>query len=125
MKRIFVMIASAFLIQACGGNSAKNNDAKDDITSDPVYQKGVALVGKNKCLTCHAINETITGPPYAEIGKKYLNMPDTIVGHLARKIITGGNGVWGQIYMTPHPDLSKEDAEAMVRYILLLGKKAK
>ena len=49
-------------------------------------------------------------------------MLDTIVSHLAGKIITGGSGVWGPALMTPHPTVSKEDAEAMVRYILLLKK---
>jgi cytochrome c len=111
------------LLAACGGGNSKGTKASgDDLSANPVYQKGVALVGKNKCLTCHAINETITGPPYAEIAKRYRGMSDTIVPHLARKIITGGNGVWGQIFMIPHPDLKQEDAEAMVKYILLLGK---
>lgn len=124
MKGIGVAISMAVLLIACGGNSKKSTEVSNDITSDPVYQKGVSLVAKNKCLTCHAIHETITGPPYAEIGKKYKDLPDTIVGHLADKIIKGGNGVWGQIFMIPHPDLPKADAEEMVRYILLLGKKA-
>ena len=110
-----------FIILSCGNK--KDSKEAEDITQNPDYQKGVTLVTKNKCLTCHSINETVTGPPYSEIAKKYAGMPDTIVAHLARKIITGGNGVWGQIlFMTPHPDLSKEDAETMVRYILLLGK---
>jgi cytochrome c len=125
MDRKFFSLALSVLLLSCGGgnNAGGGNTSKDDISNNPVYQKGVALVGKNKCLTCHAINETITGPPYAEVANKYKDEPDSIVGHLARKIISGGNGVWGQVYMIPHPDLKMEDAEAMVRYILLLGKK--
>ena len=79
-------------------------------------------MAKNKCLTCHAIDDKVTGPPYREVANKYANYPDTIVAHLAHKIITGGNGVWGEVFMTPHPDLSREDAEAMVKYIRLLKK---
>ncbi len=41
---------------------------------------------------------------------------------LAAKIIKGGSGVWGQVPMTPHPNLSVADAEQMVKYILLLKK---
>jgi cytochrome c len=39
---------------------------------------------------------------------------------LAEKIIKGGQGVWGQIPMTPHPDVKQEDAEKMARYVLSL-----
>jgi cytochrome c len=41
---------------------------------------------------------------------------------LAAKIISGGKGNWGNISMTPHPELSMDDAKAMVQYILLLKK---
>jgi cytochrome c len=123
MSRIYLCVALSTLLLSCGNNKNGGAAGTNDITDDPVYKKGVALVGKNKCLTCHAINETITGPAYSEIGKKYMNEPDTIIAHLAKKVIAGGNGVWGQVFMIPHPDLSQEDAEAMVKYILLLGKK--
>ena len=41
---------------------------------------------------------------------------------LSEKIIKGGSGVWGAIPMTPHPAVKQEDAEAMVKYVLLLKK---
>ena len=41
---------------------------------------------------------------------------------LAEKVIKGGSGVWGAVPMTPHPQISQEDAEAMVKYVLLLKK---
>jgi cytochrome c len=37
---------------------------------------------------------------------------------LAEKIIKGGQGNWGEIPMAGHPNVSQEDAEAMVKYIL-------
>lgn len=124
MMRLISFFVLFFIILSCGNGCGNKKESKEveDITQNPDYQKGLTLVAKNKCLTCHSINEVVTGPPYSEIAKKYAGMPDTIVSHLARKIISGGSGVWGQIFMTPHPDLSKEDAETMVRYILLLGK---
>ena len=73
-------------------------------------------------MTCHQIDEKLTGPPYREVANKYAGMSDTIVTHLAKKVLTGGNGVWGEIFMTPHPDVSQADAETMVKYILLLKK---
>ncbi|MEO7923797.1 MAG: c-type cytochrome [Chitinophagaceae bacterium] len=124
MKKIIIACFAALALISCNSSSSKDekSDKSADITQDPDYQKGLALVAKNKCLTCHAIDETITGPPYREVAKKYADLPDTILSHLAGKIISGGNGVWGEIFMTPHPDVSKEDAETMVKYILLLKK---
>jgi cytochrome c len=41
---------------------------------------------------------------------------------LAEKIIKGGKGNWGDVMMTPHANVSQEDAEAMVKYIFTLKK---
>jgi cytochrome c len=124
MKKLMMLCLVTGALAACNSNSSSEKTEKTtvDVSQNPDYQKGLALVAKNKCLTCHAIDETVTGPPYREVAKKYASYPDTIVSHLAGKIISGGNGVWGEVSMIPHPDVSKEDAEAMVRYILLLKK---
>ncbi|HWC53873.1 MAG TPA: c-type cytochrome [Chitinophagaceae bacterium] len=126
MKKIVLPIIALALLTACGSNDAKEKgettDNTNDITQNPDYQKGLALVTKNDCFTCHKIDETLTGPPYREVANKYAGMPDTIVQHLAKKVISGGAGVWGQVFMTPHPGVSEADAEAMVKYILLLKK---
>jgi cytochrome c len=139
MKNIFLTFIVTSLLVACGGSdekktatteSTKEETPKDapatppanDISQNPDYKKGLSLIAKSDCLTCHKVDEPLTGPTYRDVANKYANMPDTIVSHLAGKIITGGKGVWGEISMTPHPALPKEDAEAMVRYILLLKK---
>lgn len=128
MKKVILSFAVASFLIACGGgsskeeNSGEKKESTQDVSSNPDYQKGLALIGQNDCLTCHKVDETLTGPPYREVANKYAGMSDTIVTHLAHKIIQGGMGVWGSVYMTPHPGVSQEDAEAMVKYILLLKK---
>ena len=133
MKRIFLTMTVATFLFSCGGGDDKKtgdenkngNDQKtvsNDLSENPDYQKGLELVAKSNCLTCHKVDEALTGPKYRDVANKYASMPDTIVPHLASKIITGGKGVWGEVYMTPHPEVSQEDAEAMVKYILLLKK---
>ncbi|HEX6191545.1 MAG TPA: c-type cytochrome [Chitinophagaceae bacterium] len=132
MKKIILPLIALSLLTACGDSGDKKaTDTKEtttttttekDITQDPNYQKGISLIGKSDCLTCHKIDEPFTGPSYRDVANKYASLPDTVVPYLAGKIITGGNGVWGPAMMTPHPQVSKEDAEAMVRYILLLKK---
>ena len=124
MKKIifasFVFV-SLIACNSSGGKEEKKDNA-NDITQNPDYQKGIALIAKSNCLTCHKIDDPLTGPPYREVANKYAGMPDTIIDHLAKKIISGGTGVWGQIPMIAHPEISEDDAKAMVKYILLLKK---
>jgi cytochrome c len=128
MKKIISGCCLLFLLAACGGsdNKTESGDKKEtaggNISDNPVYTKGLGLIGKSDCLTCHKVDEKVTGPAYRDVANKYASMPDTIVTHLANKVRSGGSGVWGEAIMTPHPGVSQEDAEAMVRYILLLKK---
>jgi cytochrome c len=133
MKKYFVVAGLAALLAACGGgNSEKKNDAAGtdagtektattDVSANPDYQKGLELVAKNDCLTCHKVSEKAVGPSYQDVAAKY-ESTDANIKMLAEKVIKGGQGVWGQVPMTPHPQLSQADAEQMVKYVLLLKK---
>lgn len=128
MKRIIVVSFALFALMACGGNDSKDKkDAKaentssgSDLSSNPDYQKGLELVSNNNCPTCHKVDEALTGPPFKDIANKYANGGDSAIAYLSNKIINGGSGVWGQVPMTPHPELKPEQATAIVKYILLL-----
>jgi len=131
MKKFLALLPLIILLAACGGNSNESTSstatdsssttqaAANDISANPDYQKGLALVAKSNCLTCHKVEEKLIGPAYKDVANKYAGN-DTAVTHLAHKVIAGGKGVWGEVAMTPHPDLSEADAEQMVKYILLL-----
>ena len=115
----FTIIAS---IIGCGESSSNKQPSSATANFDnPVYQEGLALVAKSNCLTCHQVMEQATGPSYSSIAQKYAD-DTTTVNLLSSKIINGGVGVWGQVPMTAHPNISKADAEKMVKYILLLKK---
>jgi cytochrome c len=127
MKKVFtILFATSFAaaIVACGGSETKDKTvattATTDLSANPDYQKGLELVAKSDCLTCHKINEKSTGPAYSEVAAKYTGAADTTITRLAGKIISGGAGNWGAVPMTPHPQVSQTDAEQMVKYILLL-----
>lgn len=138
MKKIFIILSITMIAYACGNQDAgKSNGetnaqttepasesatpAVQDVTENPDYQKGLELIAKSDCLTCHKVEEKAIGPAYRDVANKYTN-DDQTVKMLADKIIKGGSGVWGQIPMTPHPALSPEDAQQMVKYVLLLKK---
>ena len=129
MKKLLISFAVIGILISCGSSEDKKTESSDsketavaDLSKNPDYQKGLELIGGSDCLTCHKVDEPVTGPSYRDVANKYAAAGDTIVAHLAGKIINGGKGVWGEVYMTPHTGLSQEDAEAMVKYILLLKK---
>ena len=123
MKKFFVCFLFIVFLYACGGGGTKSNKSSSaDISKNPDYQAGLAIASKSNCFTCHNIEEKVTGPSYREIANKYANAPDTIIDYLADKIISGGGGVWGEIPMVPHPEISKEDARKLAKYVLLLKK---
>ncbi|WP_266202704.1 c-type cytochrome [Pontibacter kalidii] len=85
------------------------------------FEKGAKLIAGSDCLACHQEEKKLVGPAYVEVADKY-EFNDKNVDYLAGKIIEGGAGVWGQVPMTPHPNISKADAQEMARYILSLKK---
>lgn len=128
MRKILYTFSVALLLVACGGGATKTETTSETTTSsetqlsdNPDYSKGLALIAGSDCLTCHKVAEKSIGPAYQEVAAKYENTDDN-VEMLAAKIIKGGSGNWGAIPMTAHANLSQEDAEAMVKYILLLKK---
>ncbi|QCR22380.1 PA14 domain-containing protein [Pontibacter sp. SGAir0037] len=76
-----------------------------------------ALFAQSDCNTCHNRDVKTVGPAYMAIAERYDNS-DKNRDALVTKVIKGGAGNWGQVPMTPHPDLKEEDAATMVSYIL-------
>lgn len=87
--------------------------------ADASISEGKALVEGADCLACHKVDAKLVGPSYQDVAAKYT---DADLDHLATKIIEGGKGVWGEIPMTAHAGMSKENAQKMVKYILSLKK---
>ncbi len=134
------LVATWCTIAACGGAPSdqlskdstaganqtavvqNSNAAQDTTGSIGTETKGsggtsraVELLAGSDCLSCHKVRDKLIGPSYEEIAKKYTSK-DT--DSLVSKIIKGGSGNFGTVPMTPHPTLSKADAEEMVKYIL-------
>lgn len=81
--------------------------------------EGLKLIEGTDCLTCHKVDAKLIGPSYQEVAEKY---SEADLDMLAQKIIDGGKGNWGEIPMTAHTGLSKDNAKLMVKYILSLKK---
>ena len=81
--------------------------------------EGKELLEGMDCLSCHKVDAKLVGPSYQDVAAKY---SEADIDMLAQKIIDGGKGNWGDIPMTPHAGMSKENAQKMVKYILSLRK---
>ena len=68
------------------------------------------LVGKtlfegSDCKACHSVTEKSVGPTLTQIADKYAGN-EAAIKTLVDKVIKGGSGVWGDLMMSPHPQLS-------------------
>src|SRR5689334_19446955 len=66
-----------------------------------------------------AADRKVVGPAYRDIAKKYATQSDASE-KLARSIRQGGSGNWGNVAMTPHPDLKDDQLSEIVAWILSL-----
>ena len=77
------------------------------------------LALKKNCLACHQIDKRKYGPNFKEIAAKYADQKNAS-DILAKKIRSGGTGVWGQDVMPPQPQVSAAEARALAQYVLSL-----
>jgi cytochrome c len=102
---------------------AATTEAAAPATAEAAAPKkdGQALINGSDCRTCHKDDSKLIGPAYQDVAKKYENNVAN-VKMLTEKIINGGQGNWGEIPMAGHPNLSQDDAAAMVEYIFSMKK---
>lgn len=120
MKKLFLTGIFSLLIFSC---SKKEGTTVDTTSSEKITAEesaktnlsGEQLIERLDCSGCHSVSEKMIGPSYQEIAGKY---SDKDIELLASKIIEGGSGVWGNVPMTPHTQVSKDEAKKMVEYIL-------
>jgi cytochrome c len=80
-----------------------------------------ALMKKNGCAACHAVDKKVIGPAYQEVAAKYKGDKDA-VAKLSDKVKKGGVGVWGQIPMPPNAQVPDSDIKDLVSWIITLKK---
>jgi cytochrome c len=91
------------------------------IAADPAPQRLPPLAAKQHCDECHAIQETRIGPPFQAVALRYAAEGPVAEERLARKIINGGAGNWGNIPMVANERVSLDDARAIAHWILSLA----
>lgn len=130
-KTLLILGCISLAIASCGNpdSSSKTESAatKTDTTTTVSAQTpaemlpGEKLVAKADCIGCHNKTQKVIGPSYVDIAEKYPSSEENI-NKLADVVINGSKGTWGDLPMTPHANLSKDDAKSMVTWILSLKK---
>jgi cytochrome c551/c552 len=80
-----------------------------------------ALMQKDGCGACHAVDKKIVGPAYQDVAAKYKGDAGAL-GKLTQKVKAGGVGVWGSVPMPPNSWVADGDINALVSWILTLKK---
>lgn len=101
---------------------AQNHRATDEWTS---FSRGAYLIGQSDCKSCHIKDKKSVGPSYLDVAQKYGKAGAAEQDRVAKKIISGGSGVWGDHAMSAHPGISEADAKTMFSYILSLATEQK
>lgn len=78
-----------------------------------------ASLDRYRCTICHADHETLAGPAFADVARKYAEDRQA-VAKIARDIRRGvrTGAPW---HMPPHPEVSPDVARTMARYIMSLS----
>jgi cytochrome c len=109
MKRIPMILAGLVGALAGQAQAALDNAAAE------------AMMKKDGCAACHAIDRRIVGPAFVDVAAKYRGDRNA-AANLAKKVKEGGSGVWGPIMMPPNTPVATEDIDALVTWILSLKK---
>jgi cytochrome c len=84
------------------------------VPNDP---PGLAVMLRSGCFNCHDFKGGAMGPSFADMGRRY---PHTALAAdtLATRIKDGSTGIWGKEKMPSHPELTADEINSVVRWIL-------
>lgn len=77
------------------------------------------LADQSRCLTCHDVDETIRGPAWRDVAKRYRGQPE-VEDRLVQKVHDGGGGAWGNDFMSSNKRAGMENIRTLVHWILSL-----
>lgn len=70
------------------------------------------------CNACHEVHETRIGPSFQNIARRYSDASPATIERLVLKVRAGGAGAWGIVPMISYPQLSYNETQGIVRWIL-------
>lgn len=122
---VLVMVAAALGVANIGWRIMRVSSAEQAtdtlVQSHPELAAGKKLVEQSDCMRCHGWDRKFVGPSFVSIARKY-SAKSEVAGdahsYVAGKIRGGSVGVWGNVIMPRHPQLSDEQSLQMASWIL-------
>ena len=108
MKLAILTLAAAALVAAPAYAALDNAQAE-------------AMMKKDGCAACHAVDKKIVGPAYVDVAAKYKGDKNAQAA-LEKKVKEGGAGVWGPVPMPPNAQVPANDIKELVTWVLSLKK---
>jgi cytochrome c len=87
------------------------------VLATPAAFASPELAKSRNCVACHHVERKMNGPSYKSIAEKYAS-DEAAAKALSEKVRKGGGGVWGPMAMPAQPNVTQEDADALVKWIL-------
>lgn len=84
-------------------------------------QEVLPLLKEKVCMSCHVLDKKRVGPSLMMIAERYQKDQKMTAEILAKRIQTGGKGMWGPIFMPTQNALSDADAIVIAQWILDLA----
>jgi cytochrome c len=103
------------------GESSKSDSGQAEPAKDTAKQVSVKpeeMPAKYGCTACHAVDHKVVGPAFKDVAARYKGQD--VEAKLVEKVRNGGAGVWGQVPMTPNPQVPEQDLHAVVKWVLSL-----
>jgi cytochrome c5/cytochrome c551/c552 len=113
--------AAATPTAPAAGKSAPAEGASSKPSGPLDARAAEAMMAKDGCAACHAVDKKIVGPAFVEVAAKYKGDAGA-APKLAQKVKAGGAGVWGQVPMPPNAQVPDDDIKALVSWVLTLKK---
>lgn len=77
------------------------------------------LAAKKMCLSCHAVDKKVVGPAYKDVAAKYAKDKKALPMLVDRVMKGTGNKLnWGTMPMPANPQVTKAEAEQLVKWVL-------
>jgi cytochrome c len=75
------------------------------------------LLKTRNCAACHLATQTLIGPSYKALASRYSGKSD-IAAQLIRSVVDGSRGRWGAVPMPANRQVTPEEAQLLVTWIL-------
>ena len=80
-------------------------------------QDALALAKAKGCMGCHAVNSKVVGPAFSDVAARYAKTP-AAPAMVAKNIVSGWKGAWGDVPMPAQDHVSPVEAEALAKWVL-------